>query len=451
MRSTVALALFLCACGKEAPPPEPGDERVLEGPFTGLRVDASPDLTGDGVPDLLVSSPGLDGSGAVFVHSGRATGELTGTDALASFVAAAPGDVGTGLAACGDVDGDGARDLLLGAPEADDGRGFAWLLLGPLSGALGPSDATRIATVPAARAGATVACLGDTDGDGLHDLVVTAPEADGFGAAKRSGLVTFLRVTGEGPDAFASLSNTFSDSRLGTDRSLLWADLDGDGFDEAIVGAPGASRVHVAPGPITGTFDPNAAGVTFRGTHDGTGTAIAVGDLDGDGDLDLVIGAPGHAGGLGRVAILDGPIDPTGTTPLPAARWITGQDHGERVGASLAVGDLDGDGIDDLVIGAPGAVTSGPEGGVAYVLRGPVKATAVHGADGTIVGETAWGALGTSVAIVPDVDGDGDAELLVGAPHTDVGDVVGAGAAWLVLGPVEGQVATGDAAARITH
>src|SRR5690606_30561582 len=186
MRSCLAL-VALVACGKPDPVPEPDDERVLEGPLTGVQVDASADLTGDGVPDLVVTSPGLEGDGAVLVFSGRASGDLTSADAEAAFLAAAPGDVGEGLAACGDVDGDGAADLLVGAPQTDGGFGGAWLLAGPLDGELGPGDARALRTTPNARAGASVTCRGDTDDDGLADLMLTAPEAAGHGSAKRAG------------------------------------------------------------------------------------------------------------------------------------------------------------------------------------------------------------------------------------------------------------------------
>lgn len=440
MRAGILIVLMGCH-GARPVGSSTDDARVLEGPFTGIRV-AAGDLTGDGRADAIVSAPGIDGAGAVHVLEASARGLLGAEDAVGSFLAGGVHDVGEGLAGCGDTDGDGAMDLMIGAPYADDGAGGAWLISGPLVGSRGPDDARFLrVTASDARAGWAVTCAGDLDADGLADLALTAPDAPGFGIATDAGEVSFFRGTPTGPSNLGSLSTTFSDSALGAERSLVFGDLDGDGLDEAVVGAPGVSRIHLVFGPVRGAYDPNEAGLTWSSSDDALGTAIAIGDLDGDGHADVVAGAPGYDADRGRIAVVHGPVLNTEASGALDARgrWIEGQDDGERTGFAVDLGPLDDDGRADIVAGAPGAVTVGSEAGVAYVLRGPAGVATVADADAVILGGVPLGNLGWSVAVVP---GQG---VLVGAPYADVDGRIGAGAAYLFGADLRGAVGVDDA------
>lgn len=445
-RWACGLVLGLLGCGGGAPTGDSGPGgRVLEGPFVGLRVDVSPDLTGDGLPDVLLGVPGLTGDGAVHVYSGPFSGTLRPNDATATVQAGRDHALGEGLAACGDVDGDGVNDLLLGAPDLN-GRGGAWFLSGPLAGTRSTEEARAIPGLEqGARLGFTVACDGDTDGDGLADLAVGAPNADGFGVATVAGQVFFYAGSEGGPKAIGSLGTTFSGSQLGAERSVVLRDLDGDDLADAIVGAPGVGRVHVLYGPLAGTYDPNVSGLTLQtdDDRDGAGSALAVGDVTGDGVPDLIVGAPSFDLRRGRVAVIPGPVPLDGSHRMAdRGFWLEGVERRGQAGWAVAVGDVDGDGVDDLVVGAPTVEGAGPEAGAVYVLRGPVDEGArLDEAELIVRGDTAWAGLGWSVAVMPGVG------VLVGGPFTDVDGLTGAGAAWLFEGSLTGERAPSDAVA----
>jgi len=447
--------ILVGACGGDIsdPPVDPEEPvRVLEGPFTGLRVTSSPDLTGDGDPDLLISSPGIEQDNGVFLFSGPQSG-INGQDAAtASIIANGENDIGEGLAACGDMDGDGNPDMLLGAPNGQDGKGGAWMIRGPVIGEITTDTIEHFASglLPNGLTGYAVTCGADMDGDTLYDMSMSAPDADGFGIATRAGQVYFMRGAPDGPESVGNFSTTFSDSRLGFRQSLvLEDDLSGDGIPDIVIGAHGVSRIHMVFGPLAGSYDANSAGPELTGdSRDGDGHAISTGDLDGDGNADLAIGAPFRGNDNGRVSVVHGPFedDQQSTIDDVAAVTIDGQDPHELTGWSVKITeDIDGDGSRDLLIGAPGSVTVGPEAGVVYLFYGPATgADTTLKADVTFVGDTSYAHFGHSVSDVPDIDGDGGAEVLIGAPYLDTEDVVGAGGAFLFYSGLPSRVeATG--------
>lgn len=422
---------------------------MLAGPFTGLRVSASSDLTGDGTSDVMIAAPGLNGEGAVYLFDGNITGAVGADQASASFQGEA-GDVGEGLAACGDVDGDGNSDLAVGMPWGNNGRGGVYLLSGPLSGEYGPADATRLpGSVVDSATGYTVTCNGDFTDDGLADLLIGAPYTEGFGVAVEGGTVYFRSGT---DDFIANFSTAYSDSHMGLEQSLaMREDLNGDGLDDVVLGASGASRVHMMFAPFQGTYDSNAPMAVYIGREevDGMGHALDVGDLNGDGYADLAVGAPTFDRKQGSVGILLGPFAENDTVSVASeGNWLDGQDPLELAGYSVVIaGDLNGDNMADLIVGAPGAVTSGKDAGVVYIIYGPGELQALSGADVVLVGTTEHGRFGTSIAAVPDATGDNLHEVLIGAPYTDVDNKIGVGAAYLFHSPLASRAEQGDASA----
>ncbi len=437
-----AWVLFFAGCGGSTPDPvtkTPKPERILAGPFTGIRVAASPDLTGDGAPDVIISSPGVQDDNGVFLFSGALSGEYAQDEATTSILASEDGEVGGDVAPCGDMDGDGIADLLIGAPNTIDRKGGAWLLHGPVEGEI-PTDSIpdfSPGMILDALTGYTLNCSADVDGDGLFDMAMAAPDGDGFGIATMAGQVYFLQGTADGPESIANFSTTFTDSQLGFEQSLILEDdVSGDGIPDAIIGAHGISRVHMIFGPLAGSYDANTAGPEFTGeATSGDGHALSTGDLDNDGYADVAIGGPFHGFDHGWVSVISGPFEDNQQDPIEeiASVIVEGQDPHELTGWSVAItDDIDGDGNKDLLIGAPGAVTSGPEAGVVYLVYGPGTATdTTLKADVTFLGNVPYAHFGHSVTDVPDIDGDGGAEVLLGAPFLDTEDVVGAGGAFL--------------------
>ncbi|MDP2317239.1 MAG: MopE-related protein [Pseudomonadota bacterium] len=370
--------------------------------------------------------------------------------------AAASDGLGTSLASPGDLDGDGLDDLLVGAPGVDDGAmgaGAVYLFGGPVTGtSTADADQTWLGEAENDNVGGAMVA-GDFDGDGLQDLVFGAPYESSAGAL--AGAVYLLL----GPAVGGSLSS--ADARyLGADAddyagiSLAASpDSDGDGDEELAVGASretlesgGAGAVYVFDTTPLGTGAvADAPGLLVGATNgDFFGRALVAGDMDGDGLGDLAVGAYGDDGATlngGAVYLYLGPIG--GRVETAGADGVRyGLGSSDFAGYALAVGDTDADGYDDLVVGASGNDDGGANAGAAYVVRGPMLGTSFVDDDATLLGEPRDGA-GLALA-VGDLDDDGFDDVAVSSEGTLYGS---AGAAWVAYGPLAGVSSLQDAEA----
>ena len=406
----------------------------------GSAVAAVPDADGDGQADLLVGSTGSDVGGVVnvgraFLFSGAA-GVL-----LRTFDSPNPrqdGQFGVSVAGVPDVDGDGRGDVLIGAFNELVGGinpGRAYLFSGA-TGAL-----LRSLTSPNGRLGGefghAVAGLADVNGDNRGDVLVGAEfeTASGQGAAGRayvfSGATGALLHTVTRPTAQ-------NNARFGSAVSGV-PDADGDGRPDLLVGAYWDSGALFRMGAAylfsgaTGAFlrtlvspTPEASGYF--------GHAVAgVADVNGDGRGDLLAGAYGEDGGAsgaGRAYVFsgaDGALLRTLLSPTPEA-------FGEFGEAVATVPDVDGDGVQDLLIGAAVENGGAPDAGKAHLFSGATGAVLGSLQSPTPrTGEGNLGDFGDAVAGVPDVNGDGRGDLLVGAPLEVLGPPR-TGRAYLVSG-----------------
>ena len=240
-------------------------------------------------------------------------------------------------------------------------------------------------------------------------------------------------------------------------------DFNDDGFTDLAVGAPGegigaafaAGAVNVLYGSATGlqpSLDvfyqgPGGAGGVPE-DHDRFGAAVAKGDFDGDGIFDLAVGAPGEdvgtATGAGAVSVLSGSSGGlTGGTLFTQAN----PEDGDEFGSALAAGDLDGDGIFDLAVGAPGEdIGSAFRTGAVTVLFGSDAGLTTTGSQtlrqgGSGVAGTAEGGDGFGSSLATGLlAGDDVADLVVGVPFEDVGATVSAGAVNVLAGSSGGLV-----------
>ena len=424
---------------------------VLEGdPSVGLAgavVLGPGDVDGDGFDDLIVSAPGLGGgvSGAVYiVHGPVSSGLELAWEADTWSGEVAGDDFGLALSSAGDHNGDGLVDLLVGAPSAGDpASGVVYLLSSPLqgTGSMAGAEDRIVGLSPAIELGGAVDGGGDVDGDGHMDVLVGAP---GYpeGAVDRGRAYLFLGpITGTHTvaDAAWAVGGVEGSDRVG---SALWvsSDFDGDGLCDPVVSSPGwdggAGAVHLLQGGASGPGSLDDSASTIQGGVDAAlGAALASGgDVDGDGLDDLLVSAPGADQALLFVLPLGGVSSAADATASLAAETT-----GDLEAGGLAVlDDLYGDGRHELLVGAP---ASDGSRGAAYLLLGGVEGS-LSLADSELVlrGAAVGDAAGVSLSGAGDMDADGWLDLIVGAEQLDAG---GAGLGYLLL-----AVGTGDGGAR---
>jgi len=318
------------------------------------------DLNGDGRADLLIGSPGHDSAYvAVHVFLDPVYGSMTVDDADAQLVET-NNYTGSALAV-GDFDGSGLEGILVGDMGDNTGgssAGAAWLVLPPISGTMdiAAADAMIVGSNRGDYAGSGVTA-GDVDGDGLSDLVVGAYTNDDGGT--NAGAVAVFHSPVFGIQDHASGDAWLLGERGGyVGEELASADFDGDGFADVLAGsqfldvddAQHAGVAYLMRGPLSGTLKLEDADLRLTGDADSDylGCSVAAGDLDGDGLEDAAVGVNGYSSrGEGAVAIVSGRPG-AGWDPDEADAILVG-DESSMLAYDLAIGDVDGDGVGDLL------------------------------------------------------------------------------------------------------
>ncbi len=414
---------------------------------TGRIVALPGELTGDGAADLAVGTPflavGARNPGGVYVVSGPAEGVSDLASASTLLLGDSDFDQFGGAVAGGDFDGDGQPDLAVGAlneSSAGEAAGAAYVFTGPLPGGATHYAAdiahTRLLGAEAGDwAGWAVASAGPVTSSGVDDLLVGALlGGEGSGTVKDSGAAFLIHRPGGGAKGLGGATATFRGESLqdyvGTAVSGA-GDLDGDGLHDVLIGATGtdhtgttAGSVYVFRGPLAGqqSLGDAIARLDGPGPSAFCGGALApVGDVNGDGHDDVLIGATGYSDGPdqpGGAFLVLGPLASGGWIDTAAEAVFIGLDDGDAAGHSVATaGDVDGDGQPELVIGAPGHADSG----AAHLVHGPASGF-VDLADATLMlGEDPDDELGYHLAGGADLTGEGDLDLVLGAPGHDPG------------------------------
>src|SRR5262245_49411331 len=377
-------------------------------------------LNADGLGDLVVGEPGFMGAegpvGRVSVFLGPST-----TGPPFDLFGGGNSQFGAAVDGGGDVNGDGYSDLLVGAPGLSNGQfeeGSAFLFYGgsvpdPLP------DWSVEANASFAHMGTSVAVPGDVNGDGYADVLTGLagglPAAQGDGLPMGGAHIQLYLGSSSGPGV-SPVWSVEGNSADGFGSALAGGDFNRDGYADVAIGVPGANHVLVYHGSALGL--PPAPSVMLSGSG-GFGSAIATaGDVNGDGYGDLLVGSPlfGDFSPTGRAELFAGSV--SGLVTIAA--WTADGAPGEALGSSLAAGDLDGDGLSDVVVGGPGFDSDRGEARV-YVSTesGLVLKEQIAGDPGTAQ------RLGGSVACL-DTDGDGFADVALGAPgHSGFGPPAG--------------------------
>jgi hypothetical protein len=401
----------------------------------GFSVAPAGDVNGDDIPDLIVGAPSYDGiqgfAGRAYLFLGPFDGDRSAEDADATISAVNFGDnLGFSVASAGDTNGDGFDDLLIGARSNDANgiqAGQAYLFLGPIHGELRVSDATAVISGEAFdELGRAVAGVGDLDHDGLADIAIGAPLANGIAVSSGRVLVYYGPVSGAltTADADAVIDGITFNEMLGTSVAAA-GDLNDDGTGDLVIGAPrpnlngaGTGHAYVFYGPVTGHHGANEADVILAGEalNDEFGMSVAgAHDVNGDGVDDLLVGASQFTGGRsGKAYVFNGPLRGA-VSAADADAVLPGEARESMFGSSVAMpGDVDGDGFADVLVGAEFDNSLAIHGGRAFLYFGPLagtvdvsKAVVFTGGFGNFVG--------ASVAPAGDLDGDARADLLIGA------------------------------------
>ncbi len=412
---------------------------VAAGPTWQLRVrarsaprdtswGATADFDGDGYAEVVVGAPRDDmGVGHVFVYRGGADGIATTPRVLLSPDGTRD-DFGSRVESAGDVDGDGYADLMIGAYGYGNSAGRVYVMPGGPAGV----DATRVTRLPSPAGdlmwfGASLAAAGDINGDGYGDVAV-------------GGLTTGRAwVYFGGPSGLRAAPDVTLSIPAGAELGAVvcsTGDVNGDGNADLAVGSAEVGRVYVFHGTGAGLATAPSRTLTAPSGALDFGVALAgPADFDGDGLGDVAVGASRSDGYAGRVLVYPGAAGGVAATP---AFSLGGPDGaGGFFGDALGACDANGDGFDELVVGAPGGGPPYIRGGRGNAFWYAGAASGLTSAPGSLPGTgTTYGYFGDAVAGANDLDGDGRDELLVGEWNG-----AGVGQAFVYFGATAGPIA----------
>lgn len=424
----------------------------------GASVACAGDVNGDGYSDVIVGSPYYDNGntdeGKAYLYYGSSSGLLTtiawsaeGNQDGAYFGGTQSGFVGTGVASAGDINGDSFSDVLLAAPgydngEADEGRVF--LFHGSASGLSASANWIAESDQAIAYMGNSLASAGDVNGDGYGDVIVGAFTYDNGQANEGRAYVYHGSASGLSVTANWTAEPDLASSLFGCSVACA-GDVNGDGYSDVIVGASIYTNGQSNEGAAFAYFgSPTGLSVSYNWIVEGNltgatlgGTLSPAGDVNGDGYSDVLVGAFDYANGQadeGGAFVYHGSPDGLNTTAI----WtVEGNQGGAKMGYSLAgVGDVNGDGYSDVIVGALNYDNGHTDEGAAFVYHGSATGISIMAA-ATVESDQTNAKMGGSVAGAGDVNGDGYSDVIVGALLYDNGST-DEGAAFVYLGSATG-------------
>jgi hypothetical protein len=409
--------------------------------YFGRSVSIVGHVNDDEYDDVVVGAPydygGSPYAGCVFVYYGG--GDMDTTADMVFWGSAANDKFGYSVSGAGDVNNDGFDDIIVGAPSNDTGGpdvGRAYIFFG------GPemnstADLVLTGTWGNEHFGYSVSAAGDVNGDGYDDVIVGAPmnNAGVFDAGRACIFFGGANMDSD-PDVVLVGQNAWDESGSSVSSA---GDVNNDGYDDVVVGAPfnptggnGSGRTFIYLGGANMDSTPDVI-LTGEASGDSFGCSVSgAGDINKDGYCDVIVGAKNNDArwpNTGRAYIFFGGLDMDSTADV----IFTGDGAGDGFGASVSnAGDVNKDGYDDVIVGAPYNNAGGGEAGRAYAYFGGSKIDSIP----DMVFTGGYGTyLGTSLSGGSDINEDGYDDIVVGgAPDSPYGQ--GTGIVYIFTGHV---------------